>query len=42
LVLEVLADGARRGREVATATMAEVRTRMGLRADPNATAVDSE
>jgi len=33
-VLNVLADGARRSREIATATMSAVRMRMGLLADP--------
>ena len=41
-VLDVLADGARRSREIATATMSAVRMRMGLQADPGATNADLE
>jgi tryptophanyl-tRNA synthetase len=41
-VLDVLADGARRSREIAMATMSAVRMRMGLQADPGAKSAGSE
>ena len=41
-VMEILAQGARRSRQIAAATVGEVRMRMGLRADPNATLPESE
>jgi tryptophanyl-tRNA synthetase len=40
-VLDVLGDGARRSREIAAATMGEVRSRMGLRAESDASSASA-
>jgi tryptophanyl-tRNA synthetase len=41
-VLEVLAEGARRSRQIAAETVSEVRNRMGLRAAPGSAEVESD